>query len=93
MAKLKVVILVVMLLGAVIILSSCSLGNRSIGLDMKQSFDEAYIYTLDGELAAHGAIESWRDFSESDVVQITIGNKTYLTHYVNVLMVRNEWQH
>ena len=93
MEKLKMILLMIVLLVAMVVVSSCSLGNRSIGLDMKQSFDEAYIYTLDGQLAVHDTITSWRDFSESDVVQITIGNKTYLTHYVNVLMVRNDWQH
>ena len=91
--KKKLGFLILILIVAVLTLSSCTIGNRSIGLDTKQSFDEAYIYGLDGSLVAHGTISSWRDFSESDVIQITSGDKTYLTHYVNVIMIRNDRQH
>ena len=89
----KKAVLLILLLASAIFLSSCSLGNRQVGIDFTQSFDEAYIYGLDGSLIAHGRIKTYRDFSESDVVQITIGTKTYLTHYVNVVMIRDETKH
>ena len=89
----KVIVLLIMLVLAVVVLSSCSLGNREIGLDFKQSFDEAYVYGLDGTLIAHGAVKSYRDFDNSDVVQITIGSETYLTHYVNTVIIRHENKH
>ena len=93
MEKLKKIILIIILLIAIATLSGCTLGNRELGIDTKQSFDEAYIYTLDGKLAVHGLIHTWRDFDESDVIQITIDGKTYLTHYMNVLLIRNDRQH
>ena len=93
MEKLKKIILIIILLIAIATLSGCTLGNRELGIDTKQSFDEAYIYTLDGKLAVHGLIQTWRDFDESDVIQITIDGKTYLTHYMNVLLIRNDRQH
>ena len=89
----KKVWLVLIALIMVLVLSSCSLGNREIGIDFKQSFDEAYIYGLDGSLIVHGTIRAYRDFNESDVVQVTIGDKTYLTHYVNVVLIRNDGRH
>lgn len=93
MEKLKKIVLIIILLIAIAALSGCTLGNREWGIDTKQSFDEAYIYTLDGKLAVHGLIQTWRDFDESDVIQITIDGKTYLTHYMNVLLIRNDRQH
>ena len=89
----KKVLLVVIALIVLAALSSCSLGNREIGLDLKQSFDEAYIYGLDGSLVAHGMIKKYRDFEQSDVIQITIEDKTYLTHYVNTVLIRYDTRH
>ena len=90
--KKKIVLLLVMFI-AMVLLSSCTFGNRQVGIDFQQSFDEAYIYSLDGSLVVHGRIKNYRDFSGSDVVQITIGTKTYLTHYMNVIMIRDEDRH
>ena len=93
MMKKKVIILLALLILSVVVLSGCSLGNRQIGIDFAQSFDEAYIYGLDGSLIKHGNIKTYRDFEDSDVVQITIDSDTYLTHYVNVIMIRHENLH
>lgn len=89
----KKVLVVIIALVVLVVLGSCSLGNREIGLDLRQSFDEAYIYGLDGSLVAHGAIKKYRDFNESDVIQITIEDKTYLTHYVNTVLIRYDTRH
>ena len=89
----KKVLVVIIALVVLVVLGSCSLGNREIGLDLRQSFDEAYIYGLDGSLVAHGMIKKYRDFKESDVVQITIEDKTYLTHYVNTVLIRYDTRH
>ena len=53
--KKKVILLAILIL-AVVILSSCSLDNRQVGIDFTQTFDEAYIYGLDGSLVVHGKI-------------------------------------
>lgn len=88
----KKVLLVVLILVGVCVLSSCSIGNRNIGVDLKQSFDEAIIALPNGKIV-EGKITSWRDFEESDTIQITIGNVTYLTHYNNVILIRYDNQH
>lgn len=88
----KKVLLVVLILVGVCALSSCSIGNRDIGVDLKQSFDEAIIALPNGKII-EGKIASWCDFNESDVIQITIEGVTYLTHYNNVILIRYDNQH
>lgn len=86
----KVTLVTLLLIGAVI-LSSCSIGNRQIGLDLVQTFDKAIIM-LNGE-TIEGKVDNWRDFDESDVVQVTIDGTTYLTHYSNVVLIQSNNQH
>lgn len=88
----KKVILIALLLISVLMMTGCSLGNRQTGFDLKQSFDEAIIILHNGEMI-EGKIDSWRDFDESDVVQVTIEGVTYLTHYSNVILIRYDSQH
>lgn len=88
----KKVILIALLLISILMMTGCSLGNRQIGLDFKQSFDEAIIILHNGEMI-EGKIDNWRDFEESDVVQVTIEGVTYLTHYSNVILMRYDNQH
>ena len=88
----KKVILIALLLITVLMMTGCSLGNRQIGLDFKQSFDEAIIILHNGEII-EGKVDSWRDFDESDVVQVTVEGVTYLTHYSNVILLRYDNQH
>ena len=88
----KVIALVALLVISVLVLSGCSLGNRNIGFDLKQSFDDAIVILHNGEMI-EGKVDSWRDFNESDVVQVTIEGVTYLTHYSNVILIRYDNQH
>lgn len=88
----KKVILITLLMISILMMTGCSLGNRQIGFDLKQSFDEAIIILHNGEMI-EGKIDSWRDFDESDVVQVTIEGVTYLTHYSNVILLRYDNQH
>ena len=60
-------------------------GNRTL-LDTKYRFDRAIIALPNGEVV-EGKVSSWLDFADSDVVQVTIGGKTYLTHYCNVCLI------
>ena len=61
-------------------------GNRIVdGLDV-QYFDYAYVM-LGDRVIAEGKVEQWRDYSNSDVVQVVIDGQYYLTHYTNVVMV------
>lgn len=80
----KILCLVVLCVLAVT-LCGCQIGNRKIGIDFTQSFHWAIIQLGNGELI-EGEVENWRDFDESDVVQVTIDGITYLTHYSNVIL-------
>lgn len=92
MKNVKVIALVALLVVGALVLSGCSLGNREVGWDLKQSFDEAIIILHNGEMI-EGKIDSWRDFDKSDAVQVTIEGVTYLTHYSNVILIRYDSQH
>ena len=85
----KIIILMVILLAATLILSSCGerkTGNRITGGSDVQTFTYAYI-VLDGQEIVRGAITQWRDYDNSDVVQLLMNGKYYLTHYSNVVMI------
>lgn len=75
-------IIVVILALYVFFTSGC---NRQL-LDTTWKFDHAYIY-LDGEVIKEGSIQSWTDFKQSDMIQIQIDRKMYLTHSSNVVLV------
>ncbi len=80
----KVILLVLVLILSVVILSSC--GNRQVGIDTIQTFNKAYIKL--GDEWKFINIISWRDFKDSDDVQVTTSDgTTYLTHYSNMILV------
>lgn len=82
----KIILLVVTILAISLILTGCMrVGNRTIGLDTKQTFSWGIIQLGNGELI-EGPVDVWRDFDEGDEVQITIRGITYLTHYSNVIL-------
>ena len=60
-------------------------GNRRL-IDTKNRFDRAVIRLPNGEVV-DGKVSSWLDYSDSDVVLISIEGKTYLTHYSNVCLI------
>ena len=86
--KKKVVVLVALLLIGLAVLSGCEYktGNRITGGKDVQTFTYAYI-RLDGQEIVKGYINQWRDYDDSDVVQVMIGGRYYLTHYSNVVMI------
>lgn len=78
----KIVCIVLILMTA---LSLVACGNRNLLPDTKWNFEYAIVQLGNGELI-EGKVESWRDFENSDVVQFTIDNIVYLTHYSNVIL-------
>lgn len=80
-----VVILLLLLIVAFVIYWETTHGNRRL-IDTQYRFDRAIISLPNGEVV-EGKISSWLDYSDSDVVQISIGGKTYLTHYTNVCLI------
>ena len=85
----KVALIVAILICLVFLLSSCGVGNRQTGIDTIQSFDRFTI--IMGDDVIKGTVKQWRDYEDSDVIQIVASDGTvYLTHYMNVLMVRDK---
>lgn len=83
----KKLILAILLATLLFTATACTIGNRQVGIDTVQSFDHFKIIL--GDSTIEGKIKTWRDFDDSDVVQITSTDGTvYLTHYRNVLMTR-----
>ena len=84
----KKIILIALLICIVLVLASCQVGNRQVGMDTIQSFDRYKIVI--GDEVIEGTIKAWRDFDDSDVVQIMdVDGTIYLTHYKNTLIVRD----
>lgn len=86
--KKKVIVLACLLMACLALFAGCEYktGNRITGGKDVQTFTYAYVM-LDGQEIVKGYINQWRDYKDSDVVQVMIGGKYYLTHYSNVVMV------
>ena len=95
MRKLKLLLLVAVLLVAVLVFSGCEdmhkMGNRITGGKDVQTFTYCFV-VLDGQEIARGAITQWRDYDNSDVVQVLVNGKFYLTHYSNVVLIADPEQ-
>ena len=82
---LVIAVILVLLITGVIVYWETTHGNRSL-VDINNRFDRAYIALPDGT-CVEGKVSSWTDFADSDVVQVTIEGKTYLTSYTNVVLI------
>lgn len=84
----KKVIALVLAVLCVLACTACQIktGNRiTAGLDV-QTFNYAYVY-CGGQKIVEGYVSQWRDYSNSDAVQVMIDGKYYLTFYSNVVLV------
>lgn len=81
--KLCVILFTILLIIAVsIILVGC---NVQV-VDTHWNFNRAIIFLPNGEMIA-GECQSWKDFDESDMLQVKIDGVTYLTHASNVILI------
>lgn len=83
MKKIFLVIIAVIL--ACFLLTGC--GNRAI-IDTTYSFSRAIVYAPDGTKVAEGKVTNWRDYSDSDQLQVCIDGKTYLTAAENIILIK-----
>jgi len=94
-SKMKVIALVVVIILCVLMLSGCEdthkTGNRITGGKDVQTFTGCYI-VLGGKEIVRGAVTNWRDYDNSDTVQVLVNGKYYLTHYTNVVLVADPEQ-
>ena len=79
------ILILALVIGGLIIYWETTHGNRRL-VDTKYRFDRAIIALPNGQVV-DGRVSSWMDYENSDVVQITVEGKTYLTHYANVCLI------
>lgn len=93
MNKLKTIVLIVILSVCLLMFSGCEtkMGNRITNGRDVQTFTYAYV-VLGGQKVAEGAVTQWRDYDDSDTVQVLINGKFYLTHYTNVVLIADPEQ-
>lgn len=93
--RLKMAAVVIMLVLVVTALCGCEslhrTGNRITGGKDVQTFTYCYI-VLGGKEITRGAITQWRDYENSDTVQVLVNGKYYLTHYTNVVLIADPEQ-
>ena len=86
----KKVLIAILLIVCLFVFASCGdvhkTGNRITGGKDVQTFTYCYV-VLGGKEVVKGAITSWRDYDNSDTVQVLVDGKYYLTHYTNVVLV------
>ena len=84
----KAALLVVLLVIGLIVFAACEhkTGNRITGGKDVQTFTYCYV-VLGGKEVVQGAVTQWRDYDNSDVVQVLVDGKYFLTHYTNVVLV------
>lgn len=84
----KTITIIILLITCLFIFAGCEtkMGNRVTGGRDVQTFTYAYV-VLGGQKIAEGAVTQWRDYDDSDTVQVLINGKFYLTHYTNVVLV------
>lgn len=80
-----VTLVVVVLMLAVIPLMFVGCGNQTV-FDTTWTFERAVIFLPDGD-KIEGSVTSWTDYDGSDMIQVTIDGKTYLTHSSNVILI------
>ena len=81
----KVIACIVLVAMLIMGVTAYAWGNQS-WFDTVWNFNYVQIAMPDGSVVA-GECQQWKDYGDSDVVQVKINNKVYLTHYMNVVLV------
>lgn len=67
------------------ILTLTSCGNYQ-AVDTVMTYDTGIVKLANGEVV-EGKVQSWRDYENSDQIQVTIGGKSYLVHSMNATLI------
>ncbi len=81
--KKRILCITLILVMIVVTLASC--GNRDV-FDTVKTYDYAIISMPDGSVV-EGKVQNWRDYDDSDQIQVKIDEKTYLVHSSNVCLI------
>lgn len=73
------------LLAAVMMLICLSGCNRQV-FDTTYKYDRAII-SLPNDEVIDGKVQSWRDYENSDQIQVKIDGVTYLVHSSNIVLI------
>lgn len=80
-----IALITVLLMLFVICVMAVGCSNQAI-FDTTWRFERAVIFLPDGE-KIEGDVTNWKDFDGSDMIQVTIDDKVYLTHSSNVILI------
>ena len=83
----KIIVCLLVVIISLTLLTGCGIGYNKQIFDLNYRFNYAIVSLMNGELV-EGPISSWKDYQDSDMVQIifTDGN-IYYTHSSNVLLI------
>ena len=79
----KKLICIILVLVIYLSIAACGYNRQIIDLDYK--FNYAIIFLPDGN-RIEGKVTSWKDFEQSDMIQLKIDGVTYMTHSSNVIL-------
>lgn len=80
----KIILVIIAVILACLLLTGC--GNRAM-IDTAYRFSRAIVYAPDGTKVAEGKVTNWRDYDDSDQLQVCIDGKTYLTAAENIILI------
>ena len=84
------IFLTLFILAGMLILVTKAEAYNATWFDTTYHFDKAWIYMPDGSVVI-GEVESWKDWEDSDAVQVRIKNGgTYYTHLSNVVLMAKQ---
>ena len=63
----------------------CACGNRDMW-DTVHTFDRVIVQLADGSVV-EGKCQNWRDYENSDMMQVKVDGKTYLVHSTNCTLI------
>ena len=73
-------------LALVLLASALLLAMTGFTLKSTYSFSYARIYTPDGQMLVEGKVSSWRDYGDSDQLEVVINRTAYLAHASLVIL-------
>jgi hypothetical protein len=81
----KKILALILLVVTLVSMTACVEGGIQL-VDTTWTYEQAVISLLNGEVVK-GKVESWLDFENSDMIQVKIDGKNYLTHSTNVVLI------
>ena len=73
------------ILTIVLVFFLCACGNHDT-FDIVHTFDRVIIQLADGSVVK-GKCQNWRDYENSDMMQVKVDGKTYLVHSTNCTLI------